>query len=147
MFDSSGKAWKEAKQWNWNRKTNWMENDADAFPCKNRIARLRRRRKKTQPTNERRKMRKYLVVTFFMLLMQNSCVFLMQDNFLHFYFVLFVRTAFEFCSFVKIFLQTFSILFEMVCVCACSFFLLFLFFYFFHWLLYIGLLRLFTGAM
>lgn len=35
-----------------------------------------------------REMRKYLVVTFFMLLMQNSCVFLMQGNFLHFYFVL-----------------------------------------------------------
>lgn len=73
-----------------------------------------------------REMRKYLVVTFFMLLMQNSCVFLMQGNFLHFYFVLcggrahpfhctenyvcllFVR-AFLFRT--KIFLQTFSILF------------------------------------
>lgn len=91
-------------------KTNWMENDADTL----RRCKIASHEDKKKLQRKKRKMRKYLVVTFFMLLMQNSCVFLMQDNFLHFYFVLFVRIAFTIglLSFVKIFLQTFSILFS-----------------------------------
>lgn len=73
-----------------------MENDADSFcgpkqhcthPSALRLTHIHQRIK-------RKKMRKYLVVTFFILLMQNSCVFLMQDNFLHFYSVLFIRIDF-----------------------------------------------------